>query len=54
MRMEHAHWRVTHSHHSLSAIADEVGLGNASSLARLFRRHYGTSPGAARARGPRD
>ena len=54
MRMEHAHWRVTHSHHSLSAIADEVGLGNASSLARLFRRHYGTSPGAARAGGPRD
>ncbi|MFI8617576.1 GlxA family transcriptional regulator [Acidovorax sp. NPDC077693] len=49
MRMEHAHWRVTHSHHSLSAIADEVGLGNASSLARLFRRHYGTSPGAVRA-----
>ena len=54
MRMEHAHWRVTHSHHSLSPIADEVGLGNASSLARLFRRHYGTSPGAARAGGPRD
>ena len=49
MRMEHAHWRVTNSHHSLAAIADEVGLGNASSLARLFRRHYGTSPGALRA-----
>lgn len=49
MRMEHAHWRVTHSHHSLAAIADEVGLGNASSLARLFRKHYGTSPGALRA-----
>lgn len=49
MRMEHAHWRVTHSHHSLSAIADEVGLGNASSLARLFRQHYGESPGAVRA-----
>ncbi len=49
MRMEHAHWRVLNSHHSLSAIADEVGLGNASSLARLFRRHYGTSPGSIRA-----
>ncbi len=49
MRMEHAHWRVLNSHHSLVAIADEVGLGNASSLARLFRRHYGTSPGAVRA-----
>lgn len=49
MRMEHAHWRVTNSHHSLAAIADEVGLGNASSLARLFRQHYGTSPGAVRA-----
>ncbi|MNL83095.1 transcriptional activator FtrA [compost metagenome] len=49
MRMEHAHWRVTNSHHSLAAIADEVGLGNASSLARLFRQHYGTSPGALRA-----
>lgn len=49
MRMEHARWRVANSHHSLAAIADEVGLANASSLARLFRRHCGASPGAVRA-----
>lgn len=49
MRMEHAHWRVANSHHSLAAIADEVGLASASSLARLFRKHHGTNPAALRA-----
>ncbi len=49
MRLEHAQWRVLHSHHSLAAIAGEVGLASAASLGRLMRQHLGQSPGALRA-----
>ncbi len=48
MRMEHVHWRVLNSTHSLAGIADEVGIGNASHLCRVFRRQFGYSPGALR------
>lgn len=49
MRLEHAQWRVQHSHHSLASIAGEVGLASAASLGRLMRQHLGQSPGALRA-----
>jgi transcriptional regulator GlxA family with amidase domain len=48
MRMEHVHWRVLNSNHSLAAIADEVGIGNASHLCRVFRALFGYSPGTLR------
>ena len=49
MRMALVHWRLVNSTLSLAAIADEVGLGNAGSLARAFRQHYGCTPTEARA-----
>ncbi|OZI65041.1 GlxA family transcriptional regulator [Bordetella genomosp. 1] len=51
MRMEIAHWRLLNSSHSVAAIADEIGLGNAGSLRRLYAQHYGCTPGEARRRG---
>jgi transcriptional regulator GlxA family with amidase domain len=48
MRMDHVHWRVLNSNHSLAGIADEVGVGNASNLCRVFRKKFGYSPGTLR------
>jgi transcriptional regulator GlxA family with amidase domain len=48
MRMDHAHWRVLNSNHSLAGIADEVGVANTSNLCRVFRKKFGYSPGALR------
>jgi transcriptional regulator GlxA family with amidase domain len=48
MRMNHVHWRVLNSNNSLAGIADEVGVGNASHLCRVFRRKFGYSPASLR------
>jgi len=48
MRMDHVHWRVLNSNHSLAGIADEVGIGSASNLCRIFRKRFGCSPGTLR------
>ncbi|MDD5030408.1 MAG: helix-turn-helix domain-containing protein [Rhodoferax sp.] len=48
MRMDHVHWRVLNSDHSLAGIADEVGVGHSSHLCRVFRKQFGYSPGTLR------
>ncbi|OQW87181.1 MAG: hypothetical protein BWK72_14565 [Rhodoferax ferrireducens] len=48
MRMDHVHWRVLNSNHSLAGIADEVGIGNASNLCWVFRKRFGYSPSTLR------
>ena len=40
---------LTSTHYSLELIAEKVGLGNASTLVRLFNKAYQTTPGQYRA-----
>lgn len=44
MRMQHLQWRLNHSNHSLSHLADEVGIKDTSYLCKLFRKRFGISP----------
>nr|WKN37270.1 AraC family transcriptional regulator [Tunicatimonas sp. TK19036] len=44
-RLERAQLLLTTTNASLNEIADEVGIGNQSYFSRLFKRHYGMSPG---------
>ena len=44
MRMNHACWRLRHSTHRLSDIAEEVGFSDVSYFAKVFKRHMGCTP----------
>lgn len=50
LRLEEACRRLRAGSEPLDAIASQVGLGSASHLCRLFRRHYGGTPARYRAR----
>jgi AraC-like DNA-binding protein len=50
LRMERAQYLLLHQSLTLDAIANQVGLVDASHLSRHFRRHLGLSPGAFRKR----
>ncbi len=44
MRLDHAAWRLTNSHHDMARIAAECGFADAAHLATRFRRAYGCTP----------
>ncbi len=44
MRIQHAAWRLIHSHHSLEQIADECGFSDAPHLSTSFHRAFGKTP----------
>ncbi|ABV86141.1 GlxA family transcriptional regulator [Shewanella pealeana] len=48
MRLQHLHWRVVNSDHSLQYLADEVGIQDVSYLCKLFRKRFGCSPNSLR------
>jgi AraC family transcriptional regulator len=48
LRLEEARRRLRASSESLEAVAKATGLGSASRLCRLFRKHYGGTPGRFR------
>jgi len=56
LRLEHARDLLVSSTLPLKSIAERCGLGDEHSLCRLFRAHFGVSPGSLRAcdRRPRD
>ncbi len=51
MRMQHVHWRIVNSDHSLLYLADEVGIQDASYLCKVFRKRFGISPNQLRKQG---
>ncbi|MCL1138672.1 helix-turn-helix domain-containing protein [Shewanella pneumatophori] len=48
MRLQHIHWRLINSDHSLQHLADEVAISDVSYLCKVFRKRFGTSPHALR------
>jgi AraC family transcriptional regulator len=48
LRLEEACRRLSQGGSTLDQVARQVGLGSASHLCRLFRRHYGGTPGQFR------
>jgi len=48
MRLQHVHWRVVNSDHSLLYLADEVGIQDVSYLCKVFRKRFGVSPNTLR------
>ncbi|WP_051035736.1 GlxA family transcriptional regulator [Photobacterium marinum] len=48
MRMQHVHWRIVNSAHSLQYLADEVGIQDVSYLCKVFRKRFGLSPNQLR------
>jgi transcriptional regulator GlxA family with amidase domain len=48
MRLQHVHWRLINSDHSLANIADEVGFQDSSYLCKVFRQRFNLSPGQLR------
>lgn len=48
MRLQHIHWRLLNSNHSLTVLADEVGFTDASHLAKQVRKRFGSPPSALR------
>jgi transcriptional regulator GlxA family with amidase domain len=48
MRLQHLHWRLLNSDHSLANLADEVGLQDSSYLCKVFRQRFGIAPGQLR------
>lgn len=53
LRLEEARRRLREGASPLAAVALAVGLGSAARLCRLFRRHYGATPGSFGPQGPR-
>jgi transcriptional regulator GlxA family with amidase domain len=51
LRLQHVRWRLLNSSHGLALLADEIGVGDASHLGKLFRRRFGVTPGAFRRQG---
>ncbi|QFI38676.1 helix-turn-helix domain-containing protein [Moritella marina ATCC 15381] len=48
MRLQHVHWRLVNSDHSLDSLADEVGFQDSSYLCKVFRKRFNVSPGQLR------
>ncbi len=48
MRLQHVHWRVVNSNHSLQFLADEVGIQDVSYLCKVFRKRFGVTPNSLR------
>ncbi|MCG9730073.1 helix-turn-helix domain-containing protein [Shewanella sp. Isolate13] len=48
MRLQHLYWRLVNSDHSLSFLADEVGIADVSYLCKVFRKRFGKSPNSLR------
>jgi transcriptional regulator GlxA family with amidase domain len=48
VRLEEAARRLAQSGDTLSAVAAATGFADANHLCKVFRRHYGLSPGAYR------
>jgi AraC family transcriptional regulator len=48
VRLDEARRRLRASDASLADIAQACGLGSASRLCRMFRRHFGGTPGQFR------
>ena len=48
LRLEEARRRLRDTREPLDAVARAVGFGSASQLCRIFRRHYGGTPGGYR------
>ncbi len=48
MRLQHVRWRLINSSHSLSVLADEVGIQDVSYLCKVIRKRFGLSPEALR------
>jgi len=44
MRLKHLAWRLRHSHHSLSRLADEVGMTDVGYMGKVFKNHFGMTP----------
>ena len=51
LRLQHVRWRLLNSSHSLAQLADEIGVGDASHLGKLFRQRFGLAPGTFRRQG---
>ncbi|KLV03747.1 AraC family transcriptional regulator [Photobacterium aquae] len=51
MKLDHAQWRLRNSSNSLGTIAEEIGISDVSYFCRVFKRHFGLSPGEYRRRG---
>lgn len=48
MRMQHVHWRVLNSAHSLQYLADEIGIQDVSYFCKVFRKRFGVTPNSLR------
>ncbi|MBR9856488.1 MAG: helix-turn-helix domain-containing protein [Gammaproteobacteria bacterium] len=44
LRLQHLAWRLWHSHHHLTQLAEEVGIPDTGYLAKLFKRRFGLTP----------
>lgn len=44
IRLKHIAWRLRHSHHALSHLAEEVGMSDVSHLCKAFKHHFGQTP----------
>lgn len=45
IRLEEARYLITTTDHPLKAVASRVGIGDESHMSKLFRAHFGVSPG---------
>lgn len=48
MRLQHLAWRLTHTHHHLAQLAEEVGMPDVGYLSKCFKRRFGVTPGQYR------
>lgn len=48
LRLQHLHWRLIHSSHSLIQLADEIGVKDTSYLCKIFRKRFGITPNQCR------
>lgn len=48
LRLQHVHWRLVHSNHSLIQLADEIGVKDTSYLCKIFRKRFGMTPNQCR------
>lgn len=53
LRLEEASRRLTQTRQTLDEIAEATGTGDGYAFSKLFKRHYGVSPGKWRARNAR-
>lgn len=50
MRLQHLAWRLQHTHHPLTHLAEEVGIADVGYLSKCFKRRFGVTPGRYRRR----